>query len=170
MIRCKNYKKIIIYGNVSLVITFWAFILIAYITWKPISTFLCQFYPEDFANFAGSTIIFFINAALIIWWFDRIVALPWWVLLLLLPTLLALFFCHKFMCVLFIETFVLSWEIALGSLSKLLHNWIKNNYCKKDYQKGEVNVVKTTQIRLQNLNKNVAMTSFCKLVPEIWKK
>ena len=77
MIRCQNYKKIIIYGNVSLVITFWAFILIAYITWKPISTFLCQFYPDDLANFAGSTIVFFINAALIIRWFDQIVALPW---------------------------------------------------------------------------------------------
>ena len=39
--------------------------LIAYITLNPIFSFLRQFYSEDLANFAGSTIIFF-NGALII--------------------------------------------------------------------------------------------------------
>ena len=93
--------------------------IMAYFTWKLISTFLYQFYPENLANFAGSAIIFFINAALIIQWFDQIVALSWWVLLLLLPILLALFFCHKFMCALFIETFALSWEITRGRFLKM---------------------------------------------------
>ena len=138
MNQCKNYKKIIICGNVSLVIALWAYIFIAYIAWNRISTFFRQFYSEDLANFVGSIIIFFINAALFIRWFDQIVALPRWVLLLLsysiidnqkqwhllspsflLPSLLPLFFCHKFRSVLFIETFALSWEIALGSFLKV---------------------------------------------------
>ena len=45
-----------------------------------------------------------------------------------------------------------------------------NNYCKKDYSKGEVDVVEITQRSLQNLKKNVAMTSFYCLVCNIFKK
>ena len=45
-----------------------------------------------------------------------------------------------------------------------------NSYCKKDYSKGEVNVVEITQIRLQKMKKNVAMASFYCLVSKIWKK
>ena len=53
------------------------------------------------------------------------------------------------MSVSFIETFVLSWEIFLGSSSKFLGDTMGNSYCKMDYSKGEVNVVKITQIRLE---------------------
>ena len=43
-------------------------------------------------------------------------------------------------------------------------------YYKKDYTKGEVNVVNIIQIRLQKMKKNVAVTSFYGLVGKIWKK
>ena len=64
------------------------------------------------------------------------------------------------MNVLFNETFALSWEIALGVSSKFLRDLMGNNYCKKEYSKGEVSVVEITQIRLQKMKKNVAMASF----------
>ena len=83
MIRWKHYKKkIIIWGNISLVIArileslagslvflviaIWADIFIAYIALNRISTCLPQFYPGDLANFAGSTIIFFFIVGVII--------------------------------------------------------------------------------------------------------
>ena len=72
MIRCIYYKKIIICGNISLVIALSANIFIVYIVLNPISVFLRQFYPRDVANFASSTIIFFFIATLIIWWFDSV--------------------------------------------------------------------------------------------------
>ena len=43
-------------------------------------------------------------------------------------------------------------------------------FYKKDYTKGEVNVVNIIQIRLQKMKKNVAVTSFYGLVGKIWKK
>ena len=45
-----------------------------------------------------------------------------------------------------------------------------NSYCKKDYSKGEVDVVEITQIKIQKMKKNVAMASFCCSVSKIWKK
>ena len=66
MIRCKYNKKIVICGNISLIIALWVDIFIAFIALNPISTFLRQFYPGDLANFAGSTIVFYSIAALII--------------------------------------------------------------------------------------------------------
>ena len=51
---------------------------------NPIFTFLCQFYPGDFGNFAGSTIIFFFITALIIRLLGHIVVLPQYTWLLLL--------------------------------------------------------------------------------------
>ena len=42
-----------------------------------------------------------------------------------------------------------------------------NSYCKKDYNKVEVNVAKITKIRLQKLKEHVAS---CCLVRKIWKK
>ena len=44
-----------------------------------------------------------------------------------------------------------------------------NSYCKKNYGKGEVNVVGITQVRLRKI-KNVAMASFHCLVGKICKK
>ena len=55
----------IICGNLSLVIALWVDIIITYIAWNPIFTFLCQFYAGDLAKFAISTIIFFFIAVLI---------------------------------------------------------------------------------------------------------
>ena len=52
-------KKIIICGNISLVIAFWY--------WTQL---LRQFYPGVLANFAGSTIIFFIAALVIRWFYE----------------------------------------------------------------------------------------------------
>ena len=83
MIRWKYYKKIIICGNISLVIALWADIFIAYIALNPIFTFIRYFYRGDLANFAGGIIIFFV-AAVIIRWFGLVVALPRWTWLLLL--------------------------------------------------------------------------------------
>ena len=37
---------------------------------------------------------------------------------------------------------------------------MSNSYCKRDYSKGEVNVVEIAQIRLQKMKKNVAMARF----------
>ena len=59
-------QKIIICGNISLIIALWTDIFIAYIVLNRISTFLRQFYPGDLANFAGSSIIFSFIAAVII--------------------------------------------------------------------------------------------------------
>ena len=56
---------IIICRNLSLVIALWVDIIITYIAWNPVFTFLCQFYAGDLANFAISTIIFFFIAVLI---------------------------------------------------------------------------------------------------------
>ena len=70
-------------------IAHWTDIFIACISLNPIFTFLRQFYPGDLANFAGSTIIFFI-AALIIRWFGQIVALSRWTWLPLLLSISSL--------------------------------------------------------------------------------
>ena len=59
IIRCNYYKKVIICGNISLVIALWADIFIAYIAFNSISTFSPQFYLGDLTNFAGSIITFF---------------------------------------------------------------------------------------------------------------
>ena len=53
-------QKIIIWGNVSLAIAFWADIFIAYIGLNSGLTFFRQFYPGDLENFSGSTIFFII--------------------------------------------------------------------------------------------------------------
>ena len=45
-----------------------------------------------------------------------------------------------------------------------------DGYCKKDYSKVEVNAVEITRIKLQKMQKNVAMASFYCLVSKIWKK
>ena len=42
-----------------------------------------------------------------------------------------------------------------------------NSYFKIDYCKGEVNIVDITQIRLQKMKNNVAMTSFHCLISKI---
>ena len=57
---------IIICRNLSLVIALWVDIIITYIAWNPVFTFLCQFYAGDLANFAISTIIFFFFIAVLI--------------------------------------------------------------------------------------------------------
>ena len=129
-------QKIIICGNICLVIALWEDIFIVHIALNPIFTFFRQFYPGDFANFAGSIIIFFFIAALIIWWFCQIVTLPrwpwllhllryffidnqtWWYLLSSSSSLQLFrpyFVVTNFMSFSFIETFTLSWEIVLGS-------------------------------------------------------
>ena len=77
-------QKIIICGNISLIIALWTDIFIACIALNRISTFLRQFYPGDLANFAVSSIIFSFIASVIIGLFGKIVSLPWWSLLLLL--------------------------------------------------------------------------------------
>ena len=173
-------KKIIICGNISFFIVLWADIFIRYIALNPISRFLLQFYPGYIANI----IIFFFITALIIWWFSQIFALPRWAWLLLLlryfftdtfssfffpPSFLDLFCCNKYMSVSFIETFVLSRETILGSFLKFLCYSISNCYCKKNYSKEEVNLVKITHIRLQKIKENVVMTSFHCLLGKIWK-
>ena len=45
-----------------------------------------------------------------------------------------------------------------------------NSYCKNDYGKSEVDVVKIIQIRPQNMKRNVTMTCFHCLVSKKWKK
>ena len=45
-----------------------------------------------------------------------------------------------------------------------------NSYCKKNYSKGEVNVVEITQLQLQKMKKNVAIESFYCLFGKSWKK
>ena len=114
--------------------------LITNIALNPNSTFLCQFYPGDFLKFADSTIIVFFIAALIIRCLQQIVAFLrcTWLLLLfryslftsvpdgiffpLPPIFSVIICCNKFMSVLFIETFVLSWEIFLGVSSKFIRD------------------------------------------------
>ena len=143
LIQCKYYKKKkkkkkIIISNIFFVLSFWPDIFIAYTAFYQISTFLCHFSPRDLPNFTGSTIIFFI-ATLIIRWFCQIVALPRWTWLLFFLTyflidnrtwwyflsyfsplnVLTLFCGIKFMSVLFIETFALSWISDLGSFLKV---------------------------------------------------
>ena len=44
-----------------------------------------------------------------------------------------------------------------------------DDYCKTDYSRREAHIVKTTQIRLYKMRKNLTMTSFF-LVSKIWKK
>ena len=61
----------------------------------------------------------------------------------------------------FTETFALSWELFLGVSLNFLRDSMGNSYRKKDYSKGEVNIVEIIQIRLQKMKKNVAMASFC---------
>ena len=82
MLRCKYYKKITIWGNISLVIALGT-IYSSHISLNSIVTFLRRFYSGDLENFAGSAIIFFFIAALTIQSFSHIVALPRWIWLLL---------------------------------------------------------------------------------------
>ena len=116
-------QKIIICGNISLVIILWEDRFIAYIAFTPISTFLHQFYAGYLAHFAGITTTFSFIAALIIRLFDKIAPLLLcaWPLLLprnffidnrilwcllssssFFPTFLTLFCCIQFMSVSFI--------------------------------------------------------------------
>ena len=167
-------KKIIICGNISLVIAFWY--------WTQL---LRQFYPGVLANFAGSTIIFFI-AALVIQWFYELLncrdgpsccpfywqpcLIVWSFLFLFFPQFFStLFRCKKFMSGSFNEVRFLG-KLFLGVSSKFLRNSKGNSYCKKDYIKGEINVIKITQIRLQKKRKNIVVTSFYCFVCKIWKK
>ena len=78
-------QKIIICGNISLVIILWEDRFITYIAFNPISTFLHQFYAGYLAHFAGITTIFFFIAGLIIRLFDKIAPLQLctWPLLLM---------------------------------------------------------------------------------------
>ena len=59
----KIIQKIIIWGNIFLLIVLGADIFIASIILKPITIFLCQFSPGVLENFAVTTIIFFIATA-----------------------------------------------------------------------------------------------------------
>ena len=59
----KIIQKIIIWGNIFLLILLWVDIFIASIVLKPITIFLCQFSPGVLENFAVTTIIFFIATA-----------------------------------------------------------------------------------------------------------
>ena len=54
-----------------------------------------------------------------------------------------------------------------GVSSKILCNSKGNSYCKNDYSKGEVNAFQITQIRLEKMNKNVALASFHCFVDKI---
>ena len=45
-----------------------------------------------------------------------------------------------------------------------------NSYCKKDYSKGEVNVIKITQIKLQKMKKNIPVASFYCFVSKFFLK
>ena len=45
-----------------------------------------------------------------------------------------------------------------------------NSYCKKNYSRGEVNVVEITQTRLHKMKRNVAIASSCCLINKIGKK
>ena len=74
MIRCKYYKKIIIWENISLFLALWWDMFITDIALNPNSLFLCQFYLGNFLNFANSTIIVFFIAAVIIRCLQQIVA------------------------------------------------------------------------------------------------
>ena len=47
-----------------------------------------------------------------------------------------------------------------GVFSKFLCDSMGNSYCKKDYSKGGVNVVKITQIRLQYKNEECSYSKF----------
>ena len=158
MVRCKYYKKIIICGNISLVIALWADIFIAHIALNSVSTFLRQLYAGDLANIAGRTIIFFIPT-LIIRLFSQMVALPPWTWLLLLlryffidnhtwwyllpssspPTFSASFCCNKVSPSLRYLLFL--GKLYSGVSSKFLRDSMSNSYCKKDYSEGEVNVI-----------------------------
>ena len=138
-IRCKHYKKKKSSAEISVLSLHFE------PTWSSHISHWAQtwhFYPGDLANFAGITIIFFFNAALIIPWFDQIAALLRWTSLLLLwgtsslttspgrifflllllflhPTVLAVFFCNKFVSISFIETFEFFWEIVLGEFLEI---------------------------------------------------
>ena len=58
-------------------------------------------------------------------------------------------------------------KLFSGVSSKFIGNSKGNIYCKKDYSKGEINVIKITHIRLQKMEKNVIVTSFYCLVSKI---
>ena len=61
-------------------------------------------------------------------------------------------------------------KLFLKVSSKIFRDSMGNGYCKKDYSKGEVNVVEITKIRLRKMKRNAAMTcSYC-LVSKVWKK
>ena len=60
-------------------------------------------------------------------------------------------------------------KLFLGVSSKLLRDSRGNSCCKKDYGKGEVNVVEIKQITLSKI-KNVTMASSHCLVSKIWRK
>ena len=61
-------------------------------------------------------------------------------------------------------------KLFWGVSSKFLRDSMGNSYCKKDYSKGEVNIVEIARLRLQKLKKIVDMASFYCLVGKIWKK
>ena len=186
-------KTIIICRNISLVIAIWPDTLIAYIALNPIFTFLRQFHPRDLANFAGKyhhlllhrcSHHLLLSSSLLALWviaIDLAAALPDiflnWQPYLMVSSFLsppsnfsALFCCNKFMSISFIEKFTLSWEIVLGSFLNIFHDQWVIVTVKKDYSKGQVDVVEITQIKIQKMKKNVAMASFCCSVSKIWKK
>ena len=84
-------------------------------------------------------------------------------------TFLNLLCCKKFMSVSFNEERFIG-KLFSGVSSKFIGNSKGNIYCKKDYSKGEINVIKITHIRLQKMEKNVIVTSFYCLVSKIWRE
>ena len=122
------------------------------------------------ANYASSTIIFFITA-LVTQWFCQIVALPWWTWLLLSPEVFLHWQPHlviSSLLFLFLPEQIyecsIHWDICafLGNcsqefsklFSKFLLDTMGNSCCKKDYSKAAVNVVEIIQIRLQKIKTN----------------
>ena len=158
-------KKIIIRWNISLVIALWADKLIAYTALNPISTFLPQFYPGDLASFEGSTIIVFFIATLIIRWFNQSVALPRWYFFIdnrtwghLLSSsspqlFLPYFAVTKIWVLRSLKHLHFLGKSLWGVCSKFLRDSMGKGYYKKDYTKGEVNVVNIIQIRLQKMKR-----------------
>ena len=70
-----------------------------------------------------------------------------------LATFLALFCGKKFVSISFIDEVTLSWKLFSGISSKCILDSVGNSYCKMNYSKGAVNVVKNTHIKPQKIER-----------------
>ena len=150
-------KKIIICGNISLVIVPWADIFIVYIALIPIFTFsrkCCRQYNHIFQLCSHHSMV---RPNCCITAMELAAPPPPELFLHWQPYLMNVWWTYE--CL--VHRDICTLKLFLGVPSQFLHDSIDNNYCKKDHSKDDENEVEITQT---NLRKNEEQCGYGKFL------